>query len=158
MPTGPADVPGYRHLLAATDGSAHAEHAVAHAAGLAAQLHAQVTILTVVEPFHSLGARAGAFSHLPDIARRQALELLNADAQAALDQALAITRRDGVDAEGILVEGEPVDQVILDTARSVGAELIVMGSHGRRGLAAVVMGSVAQKVVTSGSVPVLIVR
>lgn len=154
----PAKVHAYNHILVATDGSAHAERAVAHAAMLAAKLGAQITILTVVEPYHSLGARDSAFGHLPEDARQQALALLNVDARAALDRALALSHREVGYAADLLVEGEPVHQVILDSARSAGADLIIMGSHGRTGLAAIVMGSVAQKVSTFSSVPVLIVR
>lgn len=153
-----AEAPAYRHILVATDGSAHAERAVMHGAKLAARLGAQLTILIVVQPFHSLGARNRAFSHLPEGARQQALDLLNADARAALDRALAIARSDGASASQMLVEGEPVHKVILDAMQSVGAELIVMGSHGRTGIAAVVIGSVAQQVVTASTVPVLVVR
>ena len=64
----------------------------------------------------------------------------------------------GVDAETIQVENDFPWQVIIDTARDKGAGLIVMASHGRRGLSAVLLGSETQKVLTHSTIPVLVCR
>jgi len=78
-------------------------------------------------------------------------------AQKQLDKLLAQTRKAGVRAKGFLLEGAPHDEIIR-FARARRVDLIVMGTHGRRGLAKFFVGSVADRVVAGASCPVLTVR
>lgn len=64
----------------------------------------------------------------------------------------------GIAVASTLVEGHAVFRGILDTAQSTGADLIIMGSHGRRGLKKLVLGSVAAQVLSHAHLPVMIVR
>lgn len=82
---------------------------------------------------------------------------LHAQAQRIVDRALASARARGVAAEGRVVEGKPVD-VLIDAAKERQADLIVLGSHGRSGLERFFLGSVAEGVVRTAPVPVLVVR
>lgn len=150
--------PAFRHLLIATDGSEVAQRAVDEGVRLAAALGAQVTILAVVEPLNSLGGRDHAWAGLPEDAREQALDFVNQEARQALDSGLACALAHHVGAHAALVEGGQIDNVIVGEASKRSADLIVMGSHGRRGIAALFLGSVAQKVLTQATMPVLIVR
>ncbi len=78
-------------------------------------------------------------------------------AQAQLDRLLAKARKAGVRAKGLLMQGVPHDQ-ITRAARAKRVDLIVLGTHGRTGLAKFFVGSVASRVVSSASCPVLTVR
>jgi nucleotide-binding universal stress UspA family protein len=70
---------------------------------------------------------------------------------------LARVQQAGLQGDSVIVEGVPF-QAIIDTARDSGADLIVMGTHGRTGLTHVLMGSVAEKVVRLAPCPVLVTR
>lgn len=148
----------YRHILIPTDGSDLAQKAVLEGSRLAESIGARVTIVAVLEPLWSMGDREHAFAGLPESARLQALDFLNADARHALDRAATAAVARQVQAETTMIEAPQVHQAIIDTAARRSCDLIVMGSHGRRGLAAAVLGSVTQKVLTRAHVPVLVVR
>lgn len=148
----------YKHILIATDGSDVGQTGIDHGLSLARDLGARVTILTVTEPYPAYGG-GGEFGYVPSgtmitdyISAQQetATAILAAAAQAA--------QKAGVKAETVHVaEGQP-GEAILETARSRGCDLIVMGSHGRRGLGRLVLGSKTWEVVSHGHVPVLVVR
>jgi nucleotide-binding universal stress UspA family protein len=145
-------VTAFRHILVATDGSRRSAPAIRVAAGLAKALGAKLTGLHVVAPYFP--ARSGAeYASLGGFRRsvakeaKRALAAFNAEARA---QGLAAT------ASSVL-GGEPW-QVILRTARSRKCDLIVMASHGRRGLAALVLGSETTKVLNHSKIPVLVCR
>jgi nucleotide-binding universal stress UspA family protein len=145
-------VTAFRHILVATDGLRRSAPAIRMAAGMAKALGAKLTGLHVVAPYFP--ARSGAeYATLAGFRRnvakeaRRALALFNAEARA---QGVATT------ASSVL-GGEPW-QVILRAARSRKCDLIVMASHGRRGLAALVLGSETTKVLTHSKIPVLVCR
>ena len=142
----------YRHILVATDGSRRSAPAIRIAARLAKSLGAKLTGLHVVAPYFP--ARSGAeYASLAGFRRsvaqeaRRALAAFSAEARA---QAVAAT------ASSVL-GGEPW-RVILRTARTRKCDLIVMASHGRRGLAALVLGSETTKVLSHSKIPVLVCR
>jgi nucleotide-binding universal stress UspA family protein len=147
----------YQHILIPTDGSDLAEHAVKEGLSLAKSLGAKATVMVVVELW--LGSQ-GPFMQPWSIqqlgeyneqAKKQAASVLNNAENAA--------RQAGVSCGTIQVEEvQPPYQVIITTAADRGCDLIVMGSHGRSGLAAVVLGSVTNKVLTHTKIPVLVVR
>jgi nucleotide-binding universal stress UspA family protein len=143
----------FKHLLVPIDGSATAELAVDKAIGLAKAFGSEVTAIYVIDPYPFTGVGA-------DFAYGQG-QYLNA-AKAAATDALASARTQmaqaGVKIHTATVESHTVWRGILEAADAGNADLIVIGSHGRNGIEKLVLGSVAQKVVSHSRVPVLLVR
>jgi nucleotide-binding universal stress UspA family protein len=148
----------YQHILIPTDGSALSAKGVEEGVKLARSLGSRVTFLIATTPFSSMGDLGHAFAGAPEAFRRQALEYLNEDALKALAAASSVAEAAGVTAGAIKVESDHPHEVIIDTAKSKGADLILMASHGRSGLKAAFLGSVTQKVVAHSHLPVLICR
>lgn len=143
----------FKHILVPIDGSDIASLAVAKAAGLAKTFGSAVTALYVVDPYPFTGVGA-------DFAYGQAqyLSAATAEANAALEKARTELAAAGVQVSTVVGEGHTVHDGILSAVLSTGADLIVMGSHGRRGLEKLVLGSVTQRVLGAVHVPVLVVR
>ena len=80
------------------------------------------------------------------------------EAQEAISSARQIFESHAVTVKGSVVEGHSIYQAILDTAEALNADLVVMGSHGRRGLEKLVLGSVTAQVLSHAHVSVLVVR
>lgn len=138
-------------ILAPTDFSGAAEPALAWAAQLAEFFKAQVTIVHVVDV--SLGNMTGLAPLAAMPAYGELLEVLRRDAKS--DMAKIAQRYPG--ARTLIREGVPRSS-ILDLAGELGADLIVMGTHGRTGLAHLLLGSVAEHIVRFSRIPVLTVR
>ena len=143
----------FKHILVPIDGSATATFAVAKAAELAKTLGSKVTVVYVIDPYPFTGVGAD-FAY----GQTQYLSAATAEANAVLDAAKSTMQAAGVVVDAALSEGHAVHQGILDTLKSTGADLIVMGSHGRRGLEKLMLGSVTQRVLGAVHVPVLVVR
>jgi nucleotide-binding universal stress UspA family protein len=141
----------YKHLLIATDGSELAGKAVATGLALAKRLGAKITVITAIEPWLSIASSdtAAAFMQYQKAAEQ--------DAARVLGQVSAAAKEQGVQCETIMVT-ETAAEAIIGTANEKQCDLIVMSSHGRRGLARVLLGSQATRVLTLSSVPVLICR
>ena len=143
----------FKHILVPIDGSPTSELAVSKAIGLAKAFDSQVTAIYVVDPYPFTGVGA-------DFAYGQG-QYLNA-AKAAATEALANARKAmeqaGVQVTTATVEAHAPWRGILDAADTGGADLIVIGSHGRSGIEKLVLGSVAQRVVSHTKLPVLLVR
>jgi len=140
----------FRHILVATDGSRHALPAVRQAVMLARSLGARLTGITVVAAYAPATTALSALRGFPAAARREAqraLKDLYDEARAAKVRVTAAT----------VTGGEPWKAILL-AARSRKCDLIVMGSHGRKGLAGVLLGSEVAKVLTRSSTPVLVCR
>lgn len=148
----------YHHILVPTDGSEIATKAVMAGIELARSLDARLTFVSATEPFSSLGDRQQAFHHMPEAMRKQALQYLDAAARQAIDEAMKAAAVGGVAAEKVLTEASEPHGAIIATANSRGVDLIVMGSHGRSGIKAMLLGSVARKVLTHCKLPIMIVR
>ena len=140
-----------QHVLVPIDFSATADRALAYAIALAQQLHARLTLLHVLDltPVTMEDMTAGMTATL--------LDDLETDAQHLLQASRERVQRAGLQVESLLVQGTPT-QTILDTAGEQGVDLIIMGTHGRTGLAHVFLGSVAEHVVRHGPCPVLVIR
>ncbi len=147
----------YRHILIATDGSERSEKAIAHGTALAAVVLAKVTVLTVATPLHSMQSDPTPVTDIPgsDAFVRQYLHGQADDFLAAADN-IAATR--GIVCNLLRVEHEQPHAAILETAQAIGCDLIVMASHGRRGISAILLGSETMKVLTHGTIPVLVHR
>ncbi|MBS0392073.1 MAG: universal stress protein [Comamonadaceae bacterium] len=144
----------FKHILVPVDGSETSMKAVAKASGLAKAFGSAVTALYVIDPYPFTGVGA-------DFAYGQAqyLSAATAEANAALDAAKAAILQAGIGTVNTMVgEGHAVHDGIQRAVETTGADLIVIGSHGRRGIERLVLGSVTQKVLGVAHVPVLVVR
>jgi len=146
------------HILIATDGSKLAGKAVAEGIQLARELGSHITFLTVTLPFASLGDQHAAFAKLPKTVRRQTLDYLDAEADQTLSDALSAAKTAGVSAIALKVENRQPHEAIIASAEASDADMIVMASHGRSGIKAMLLGSVTQKVLTHSKLPVLVCR
>jgi len=144
----------YKHILIPTDGSPLSETAVRQGIALARAVSARVTALTVSIPFHSISLDPVMVSDTPAQYEK--------DSQALAEKALGVARGEaaaaGVACETVRLIHEQPYQAIIDTARSRGCDLIFMASHGRRGMAALMLGSETNKVLTHSKIPVLVSR
>lgn len=140
-------------ILVATDGSARSDRAVETAALLATRLGARLTAVTVAAPYPY--AAVGESSALAG-ADHQAT--VGAEASARLAQAQAIAQAAGAQCRTSMQESADAFRGILAAAEQADAGLIVMASHGRSGLQALVLGSETQRVLAHSTVPVLVVR
>jgi nucleotide-binding universal stress UspA family protein len=145
----------YRHILIPTDGSERSHRAVQHGLELAKALGAKVTAVTVEASFDVYGLpssrdyqMAGAFAEYTEHAKAHAGKILSAVAEAA--------RAAGVECETAQLLQDHPHQAIIQAAEQKRCDLIVMASHGRSGIAAVVLGSVTNKVLTHTKIPVLV--
>ena len=143
----------FKHILVPVDGSAASLAAIDKAVGLAKAFGSAVTAIYVIDPYPFTGVGAD-FAYGQD----QYLAAAKAEANAAMDAASQRLRQDGVAAETKVVESHSVWRGVLEAADAVGADLIVMGSHGRRGLEKLVLGSVAQSVLSHTKINTLVVR
>ena len=143
----------FKHILVPIDGSATSLAAIDKAAALAKAFGATVSAIFVIDPYPFTGVGAD-FAYGQD----QYLNAARAEASAAIDTANARLKAGGVDATTEVIESHSVWRGILDAAASVGADLIVMGSHGRKGLEKLVLGSVAQSVLARTTIDTLVVR
>jgi len=148
----------YSHILIATDGSELSAKGVDQGARLAKQLGAAVTIVTVTEPWVSIGTDAtfgwGGYSNPLDEYDKAA----EASATSILTQAKEAAAALGVDVQTLHIPNQYPADAIVTTAGERGADLIVMASHGRRGLGRLLLGSQATQVLTQSTLPVLIVK
>lgn len=143
----------FKHILVPVDGSATSLLAVSKAAELARTFGSEVTAVYVLDPYPFTGVGA-------DFAYGQAqyLSAATAEANKALEDVNQALADSGVTVHTLVGEGHAVHEGIVRVGEKVGADLIVMGSHGRRGLQKLVLGSVAQRVLQTAHVPVLVVR
>jgi nucleotide-binding universal stress UspA family protein len=147
----------YRHILIPTDGSELAQRAVRHGMSLAKAVGAKVTAVTVEASFNVYDVpssrvyqMSGAFDEYSEHAKAHAGKILSTVAEAA--------RAAGVTCETVQLVQDHPHEAIIAAADQRGCDLIVMASHGRSGIAAVVLGSITNKVLTHTSIPVLVCR
>ncbi len=143
----------YAHILVPTDGSELSAKATRSAVELAKCLGARISALTIIEPY--------PYSPLAEAQPIAPQEFLDAELRLAEQRLKAVA--DSAAAAGLVHEGHSVEaaqpwRAICDEATRVNADLIVMASHGRRGISALLLGSETQKVLTHSTVPVLVVR
>jgi nucleotide-binding universal stress UspA family protein len=141
----------YEHILVPVDGSPTGRIALEHAIALAKEQKAQLRLLYVVEQMPPWAAAEGQM----DIT-----DALTESGKAILAEALALARKEGIDSNGAIVDqsAKRVARVIADEAEKWPADLIVMGTHGRRGIDLLILGSVAEGVVRTAKAPVLLIR
>jgi nucleotide-binding universal stress UspA family protein len=140
-----------KKLLVPTDFGTGSDHALDYAVELARALGAEVTLMHAYE-IPVIGFPDGALVATPELASRIA-----EGAQIGLKKSLERVGPSGVPVRTLLKQG-PTWRTVVDTAVEIGAEMIVMGTHGRHGLPRALLGSVAEKVVRSARCPVLTVH
>lgn len=148
----------FKSLLIATDGSELGDKAVAAGAELAKVHGSKVLVLTSTDPV-ATGIGAGGFGSIdagPIIAQLE--DDYAAGAKKLLDAAKEKLAAAGISAETVHVPRHRPADAILEAVTARGIDTIVMGSHGRRGLGRLLLGSQASEVLARSSVPVLIVK
>ncbi|MCO4093641.1 MAG: universal stress protein [Acidovorax sp.] len=143
----------FKHILVPVDGSETSLLAVSKAAGLAKAFGSAVTALYVLDPYPFTGVGA-------DFAYGQAqyINAAKAEANAAMEAVRKAMGEAGVAVTTVVGEGHAVHEGIVRALEGTDIDLVVMGSHGRRGLEKLMLGSVAQKVLGVVRVPVMVVR
>jgi nucleotide-binding universal stress UspA family protein len=146
----------FQNILVPTDGSDFSNKAVSTAARLAHSLHAKLLVLHVRSPIESPHhVEGGALTHLGG---KIVLQEIEDEERKLLDAALEIAAADGTAAEMAFVAGYSTHDAIIRIAREQHCDLIVMASHGRRGISGFLIGSETQKVLTHTTIPVLVTR
>ena len=143
----------FKHILVPVDGSSTSLLAIEKAIGLAKAFGSQVTTIFVIDPYPFTGIGT-------DFAYGQAeyLSAATAEANAAIKTATDAFQAAGVSVKSSVVEAHAAWRGVIETAKSLQADLIVMGSHGRSGLEKLVLGSVTQAVLANTKLAVLVVR
>lgn len=155
----------FQHVMIAVDGSELSEKAVRQGCLLAKALNARVTLVTVRITLLRVSASFGPpmfnlyASQIALFADQSEFDAQSkAQAQHLLEQAAALAAELGVSVESVVREHEQPWRGLLDAARACAADLLVMASHGRGGVGALILGSETQKVLTHSTLPVLVVR
>lgn len=143
----------FKKILVPTDGSELAGKAATTAAQLAKSQGAEVVGVYVIDPFPYIG-----IGDASAVALQAYLSEAKSAAGKALDALGKVCAAEGVAFAGDTIERNVVYEGVIETASAEGCDLIVMASHGRQGVKALILGSVAQKVLTHAAVPVLIVK
>jgi len=145
----------YKHILVPTDGSELAQNGVDHALSLAKALNSRVTIITATEPFPHI-YDDGWIPTAEDL--RHFDERQEKGASGLLAKVKAQADKMGVPADTLHAPNSTAASAIMETAQRLGCDLIVMSSHGRRGIARILLGSQTSEVLANSTVPVLVVR
>jgi nucleotide-binding universal stress UspA family protein len=143
----------YKQILVAVDGSPTSMRGLREAIGLAQATGAKLLLVHVVTELLSPDLAASSYYN-------QVIEAVREAGKKVLESAAAVAREAGVPFEQRLVSGlgdRPAD-LIVQEAKTAGADLIALGTHGRRGLKRLALGSDAELVLRSSHVPVLLVR
>lgn len=143
----------FKRILVPTDGSDITTKAIDTAVGLARTLGAQIQAISVKEPF--------PYSAISEMQPTPPQEFFDAQERIAAKRIQAVTAActaAGVPCEAFTIEALHPWEAIIEHAKAQQCDLLVMASHGRRGVSALLLGSETQKVLTHSSVPVLVVR
>jgi nucleotide-binding universal stress UspA family protein len=145
----------YRNILVAVDGSPTSDRGLQHAATLAAEQGARLTVLYVLDLYAAVSEMQMSYASLYD----QHVEVMRRYGQQVLDKGATMAAAAGVQAQCVLREVgvARVADVIAEEAAK-GFDLLVLGTHGRRGFRRLMLGSDAELVLRAATVPVLLVR
>lgn len=146
----------YGKILITTDGSPLSKKAVTNGLALAESLGSEVVIVRVVGRYMSSYFEGGYVLPSEDIERIE--KQWSDEAQASLDVMKKLAIRVGIPAKTLVVRANNVADAIISTATKNKCHLIVMSSHGRRGIKGILLGSETQHVLTHSKIPVLVLR
>jgi nucleotide-binding universal stress UspA family protein len=144
----------FKHILIPTDGSDLSRKAVLYGVQLAKSCGATVTSLTVTDPYRA----ATMDAVLIPIDEQDYEEASRQMSERAMEQVKMAAEAAGVKCETVREVHDQAYRAIIDAAHSLGCDLIVMASHGRRGISALLLGSETVKVLTHSTIPVLVYR
>ena len=144
----------YKQILVPVDGSQISFSAVKKAAQIAKAFGGQLTLISLVaeDPF------TDADFYYSSAIMKEYFVQAHENATKALAEALEFSKAEGVDAQTLVIKGQVSAEGIAETATELKADLIVMGSHGRKGFQKMLMGSFAQDVLRNTELPLLIVK
>ena len=148
----------YRYILVPTDGSPLSERAVKEAAMLAESAHAKLLVFHVIPPHRVPTYQEGVGARAMDYDTALLAAQKDSEAWIILAAAADASNLPGVMVEKRCVVNSSPYEAILDVAEKHGCDLIVMASHGRRGMSGLRLGSETQKVLTHTKLPVLVVH
>ena len=145
----------YQRILVPVDGSATARRGLQEAMALADLTGGQLRLLHVVDELSAAMSMSGQ-----GVVSADMFQLLREGGEQVLAEALALAQSRKLAADSVLIEGFTgrLCDHVLAQAQQWGAEIIVLGSHGRRGVGRMVMGSDAEQIIRTAQVPVLVVR
>lgn len=144
----------FKHILLPTDGSPLSEVAVKKGMQFARSVGAQVTGLYVIDPFHLFSTEDEMLSDSKERYEQDS----RAQARSSLSVVYAAAKENGVSCDCISETNSHPYAVIVETAEKRSCDLIMMASHGRRGVQALLLGSETTKVLTHSKIPVLVLR
>jgi nucleotide-binding universal stress UspA family protein len=143
----------FKRILVSTDGSDVTQKAVQSAVDLAKATGAALLTISVKEPFPY-----SAISEMQPVPPQEFFDAQERIASERVKAVVAAAKAAGLDCAAHTVEALHPWEAILDHAKTQNCDLVVMASHGRRGLSALLLGSETQKVLTHSSIPVLVVK
>lgn len=148
----------FKHILVSTDGSKLSGKAVKAAATLAKTVGAKLSALYVTAPYTPPVYGEGAIYSMAEFSPQRYKEAMAKAARRALSEVEIEAQTAGIECKTMSSTGEQPWETIISTAKSKKCDLIVMASHGRRGLAGLLLGSETSKVLTHSKIPVLVCR
>lgn len=146
----------YTRILVPTDASELSAKAIDPAIALASGLGSELVILYVAPRYPRSYLEGGATVSQEDAVRTE--KLWAEKGEAAIAHAVDKAKAKGVKARSVVVKSDLVAESILATVKKEDCKLVVMASHGRKGVSRLLLGSETQHVLTHGSVPVLVIR
>lgn len=146
----------YRRILVATDGSTLSKKAVRNSIALAAATGADLVVVYVVPRYPVSYFEGGLSVSSDEIARTE--RAWHEQGQGVVDAAVESAAASGVKAKAVVGHSDMVAESIMTAARKHKCDLIVMASHGRKGLKRILLGSETQHVLTHSNLPVLVLR
>ena len=146
----------YQRILVATDGSTLSKKAVSNAISLAQLCGAELVALKVIPRYPMSYFEGGMAIQASEVSRVEAQWA--ADGQAVVDAVKKAALAKGVAAKGVIGKSDLVAEAIITTAKKHKCDLIVMASHGRKGVKRLLLGSETQHVLTHSHIPVLVLR
>jgi len=147
----------YKHIMLPIDGSELSDRAVKEGVAFAKSIGANLTVIHVISHYYVAIEEGAASTELRAIEKDHE-EMSKKGARKILDKVENLAKAEGVRCEGVVVVGDQPYQEIIDNAAARNCDLILMASHGRRGLEGLVLGSETVKVLTHTKIPVLVVR
>lgn len=144
----------YKRILLPTDGSEASRRAIAAGVSFARETGAELVAMTATTPFHTFTANA----EMLETTQQQYEDSSRQQAQRRLDEIASLARGAGVPCSVVQVVSDDPHEAIIATARERMCDLIIMASHGHKGLKGLLLGSETQKVLVHSAIPVLVHR
>jgi nucleotide-binding universal stress UspA family protein len=146
----------YKRILVATDGSTLSKKAIASAIDLAALSGAELVAVKITPRYPQSYFEGSLPLSQAEVSKIE--KTWTDNAQKLLDAVVKSAKAKGVSAKGVVVKSDIVSDALIATSKKYKTDLIVMASHGRRGIKRLLLGSETQQVLTHSSVPVLVLR